>query len=453
MPSLDALVAASWQGALLALVAWAFCRLAPKAPASARAALWWAVSLKMALAVLAPSALALPLLAPPAPAVAAPVAAPAAAVAVTTVAPSQRADEPSPEGLLRLVWIAGAAVLLLAHLRQGQRLQSVLRRSRPLGSGDTAEAARSLSAALGLRRVPELRLSDEIDTPLVARAWRPVVLLPVRFVEESTADEVAMALAHELAHVRSRDLLFAFVPALAGLLLWFHPAAWLAAREWTAEREADCDAVALLVTGGSPAAYGELLVRVAEAGRRPAFAAPASLGAASAYPTLRKRVESMKNRPTPPSRALRAAGLAVASIALLAALPWSVTAQTAPKSAAKTFRIAGTWTATRPVLEMKMQYTFKADGSYLAALGEMDHQGQYRVEGRRVVLTPDVVAQRKASVFLQEQSKNPDDLSSSELVYIKRLAKPYAMTLGSDGKSLAGLGFVAKLDPKAKPLF
>ncbi len=448
MDGLDALVSASWQGALLALLVWGFCRLVPMVPALYRATLWWAVSLKMALAVLAPSALALPLLAPNAVTVVAPgpMGASLAASRVGDAATPVRNDLSSEE-FLRLAWLAGATILLLAHLRQAHRLQGVFRRSRAM---EEVGAVRSLSAALGLRRVPELRLSDEVDTPLVARAWRPVVLLPVRFVKESTSDEVSMALAHELAHVRSRDLLLAFVPALAQLLLWFHPAAWLAAREWTAEREADCDAVALFVTGGSPAAYGELLIRVAEAGRRPAFASPNSLGAASAYHTLRKRVEHLRQRTLQPSRAFRAAGLAVASIALLAALPWAVTAQTAVKRAAS---LSGTWTATRPVFGTRMQYTFKPSGSYLALIGEMDHQGAYRMEGRRIVLIPAVVAQRDASAYLKEQAKNPDGLPPSELAYMKRLAKPYALAVGVDGKSLAGLGFVAKLDPKAKPLF
>ncbi|RYG36534.1 hypothetical protein EON81_09505 [bacterium] len=161
----------------------------------------------------------------------------------------------------------------------------------------------------------------------------------------------------------------------------------------------------------------------------------------------------MRQHPLPPSRQLRAAGLAVVSVALLAALPWSVTAQTTPKDPKKAPRVLGTWTATRPVLGMKMQYTFRGDGRYLAIIGEMDHQGDYRIEGHRVVLKPDGVAQRAASVFLKEQAKNPDGLSPSELTYIKRLAKPYAMTLSADGKSIRGLDFVAKLDPKAKPLF
>ncbi len=439
MPSLDALAAASWQGALLALLTWAFCRLFPKAPSRYRAALWWAVALKMSLAVLAPAALPLPLLAPPPVVVVAPEY--LAMASVGQALPPARDGAPAAETVLSLLWLSGAAVLLLAHLRQGGRLRGVLRRSEAFESG----AGLVLSVSMGLRQAPEFRRSHEIDTPLVARAWRPVVLLPARFVEESTADEVAMALAHELAHLRSRDLILAVVPALAQVLLWFHPAAWLAAREWAAEREADCDAAALLATGGSPAAYGRLLVRVAESGR-PAFAAPAALGATSAYHALRKRVERMKHLPAQPTRA---AGIAVASLALLVALPWTVVAQTTKKATP----LSGTWTATRPVLETKMQYTFKPNGSYLALLGEMDHQGTYRVEGRRVVLIPDVVAQRDAAVFIKEQTKNPDGWSPSELTYVKRLAKPYAMTLGADGKTLTGLGFVAKLDPKAKPLF
>lgn len=449
MGSLDALASASWQGALLALLAWGFCKLFPRVPARYRATLWWAVSLKMVLAVLVPSALALPLLAPTATVAVAPAAtwmpSPSSSGSVGPV-PAQNIL--SIHEFLRLAWLVGASLLLFAHLRQAWKLKGVLRRSRAAES----DSIRSLSSSLGLRRTPELRFSDEIDTPFVARAWRPVVLLPGRFASGSTAEEVSMALAHELAHVRSSDLLLAFVPALAQLLLWFHPASWFAAREWTTAREESCDATALLATGGSAATYGELLVRVADSGRRPALSSPTLLGATSAYHTLHKRIENMKHIGIQPSRAVRCAGLALASSALIAALPWAVTAQT-PGKAVKQATLSGTWTATKPVYGLKMQYTFKRDGSYLAVIGEMDHQGTYRMDGRRLVLIPDVVAQRKASVYLREQAKNPDGLPVSVLTCMKGLAKPYALNVRDGGKSLVGLGFVAKLDPKAKPLF
>ena len=56
-------------------------------------------------------------------------------------------------------------------------------------------------------------------------------MLPTGFCEEHHRDDVQMALAHELAHLKRRDLWLAGVPMLTQTLFFFHPLAWLAIRE------------------------------------------------------------------------------------------------------------------------------------------------------------------------------------------------------------------------------
>jgi hypothetical protein len=159
-----------------------------------------------------------------------------------------------------------------------------------------------------------------------------------------------------------------------------------------------------------------------------------------------------------PSRPLRIAGISLAIIGLVA-VPWVLTHREASKSVSKTATVAaesgisGTWIVAKPVLGVKMQYTLKPDGTYVALLGEMDHQGTYTIKNDKLVFQPQVVAQKRAADFLNEYSKNPDDLDPSELRFMEQLAKPYTLAVASDKDTIAGLGFTAKLDPKADPLF
>ena len=251
--------------------------------------------------------------------------APAAAIAApVAAAPSAQAFDPS-------VWVFGLWVVgslgLVAYLAvQAIKLRGLLRRARALPQGPLAEEARRLGVDLGLGRRPEILVSSEVSAPMVVRPWRPVVVLPEAFDRTVEPAEATMALAHELAHVRRGDLWLAAVPALAQALLWFHPIAWLAAREWATERESACDADALVATGGSPAEYGRLLMKIVADDHRGALA-PA-LGATAAYHTLRRRLDLMKTFVPRPNRALRLGGGAFAALALFAALPWEVVAQT-----------------------------------------------------------------------------------------------------------------------------
>ena len=104
--------------------------------------------------------------------------------------------------------------------------------------------------ALGLRRCPPLFVCADIASPQVNGLRQPVVLLPA--VHAMTPAESAMAIAHELAHLRRGDLWLGWLPAIAGRLFFFHPLVRWAMREYalrtrgrlrcgsTADRPARC---------------------------------------------------------------------------------------------------------------------------------------------------------------------------------------------------------------------
>ena len=102
------------------------------------------------------------------------------------------------------------------------------------------------------RRIPAVRLSDEVETPLVAGLRRPTVLLPARRFVELPERQQRMAICHELAHVKRADLWLGCVPALAERLFFFHPLVHVAAREYALSREAACDAAVLDATAAPP---------------------------------------------------------------------------------------------------------------------------------------------------------------------------------------------------------
>jgi hypothetical protein len=162
-----------------------------------------------------------------------------------------------------------------------------------------------------------------------------VVLLPVGLADSLSGGELRLVLAHELAHLRRRDLLLGLVPGLALACFFFHPLAWLAYREWATAREAACDAEALGGAGGSPTEYGRLLLRLAAS---PPAAALGLLGATASYHTLKRRLKMLERLASSPSpgpgpargprrRLLRAGCFLLGAVGAMAVFPWRVTAQ------------------------------------------------------------------------------------------------------------------------------
>jgi beta-lactamase regulating signal transducer with metallopeptidase domain len=80
--------------------------------------------------------------------------------------------------------------------------------------------------------------------------------------ESLSEGELAPILAHELAHVKRRDLLWCWTVQIARCLYFFHPVAHWVAFQTRLESELACDAQAMALTSQPASGYAELLVRV-----------------------------------------------------------------------------------------------------------------------------------------------------------------------------------------------
>jgi beta-lactamase regulating signal transducer with metallopeptidase domain len=324
------LAAASVQGGVVILAVWVVCRWSG-IPARARVWLWWGASLRLCLGLLALPAVSVPLL--PSPAGAIEGTAPALDLSAAPIAPVVEGIAPAVAAARRLEratpLVSGVVVLwagvLLMHVVSLRRARRRLRgvRAAATGAGETlCLEAQALSRATGLRAVPELRISDEIESPQVVGIFHPCVLLPSA-VLGFPAPERRMAMCHELMHVRRRDLPLGWIPALAERLFFFHPLARLAAREYLLAREAACDAAVVRLLHLAPADYARLLVRLGLSQRAFTLAVSAASPTTSA---LRRRLE-MLHQPVVSTRSRLGLSMAVL-VAALAWVPVEVTTRT-----------------------------------------------------------------------------------------------------------------------------
>ncbi len=262
-------LARSTYGAVSVGAVWLVCRLAPRLPASVRTLLWWCAALKI---------------------------------------------------LVDLVWLAPIPVPVLRQPAAATFAGTVTR---------VAAVATDLATKLGLRREPCLRVSADVRTPFVSGLGRPIVVLPARLVDAWPEPALRMALCHELAHVKRADTLWGCVPAVAECLLFFHPLARLAAREYSLGREAACDAVVLSVVDAAPREYGRLLIGL---GVARLDAGMTAAGASCSFSNLKRRIAMLRLPQALSSRTRLVAAGAIAAAAL-ALLPVQLVARPAPAPA------------------------------------------------------------------------------------------------------------------------
>ena len=163
-----------------------------------------------------------------------------------------------------LIYLAGVLAAAL-RLMRGQRAVARL----------LAAAVRDVDGA----PLPVYRIDLHLS-PMLLRAFKPVLLLPRQFdTLDTTARE--LIIAHEYAHLARRDPLWRLLGTLAHGLMWFNPVmASLQARLLWAQ-EAGCDRAVLAARGAHQRrAYAGALV---EQFRRQQQAGPELYGAALAF--------------------------------------------------------------------------------------------------------------------------------------------------------------------------
>jgi uncharacterized protein (TIGR03435 family) len=165
--------------------------------------------------------------------------------------------------LLYAIWLCGFLAILLHYLLKGRRLTLSLRKAEALRNGRALDVWRIIDISDRIRKRIRLVSSPFSMEPGVFGVFRPILLLPQGIVDRLTDSELEAIIAHEIAHVRRHDNLFAVIHMLVESLFWFHPMVWWIGAKLVQERENACDEEVLKL-GKNPQSYAEGILKVCE---------------------------------------------------------------------------------------------------------------------------------------------------------------------------------------------
>jgi beta-lactamase regulating signal transducer with metallopeptidase domain len=203
---------------------------------------------------------------------------------------------------LLALWCAGTLCMFLGLVR-GARTATKLRRE---------------SAPAPIRsNLADIRLTAEVDSPMVVGLRHPCILIPSALFDEIPRPELQRILHHELAHVRRGDHWMMLLQRFVEAVWFFHPAVRFAARRLDLEREISCDDRAALDRRNS---YADSLVRICRTMLTVRTSAPLAVGSVQSQSQLAQRVscllDSHRNHAPDVSRT----GIAMSSFLLVGAL-------------------------------------------------------------------------------------------------------------------------------------
>ena len=181
--------------------------------------------------------------------------------------------------LLGGLWLAGAAGAFALLALALWRARRVRRGAAVVDDEGWAASAHAIALRLGMRDAPRVLMSDRVVTPMAGGLLRPTVFVPPDACAWD-AERRDIVLAHEIAHLAGNDPLRQIVARVVLAIYWFHPLAWLAARQAEAAREQACDE-AVIALGTRPSTYARVLLDFADG-------MPAASPAIAALPMIQR---------------------------------------------------------------------------------------------------------------------------------------------------------------------
>ena len=297
----------SWKALLVIGAAAIAARTARRRPAAERHLFWLTVVLTVvALPLLSRVFESLPLKQPAAQRLSRFVQVPAIVESADSPTPPQGPAGKSAEvpiaQILFAAWTGGLIVIAVRLLRSHRSWRGVRERARRV-------------------TFPEIPLpvgySTEIQTPLLAGLFRPIILIPAHLEIAATDEERRSVILHELAHFKRRDHWVNVLQSVCGAILFFHPAVRYALRQLSIERELACDE-AVLALDVRPSAYAGALLKVVERSLVPLDTRYPAFG--SSRKILERRMDMILNPPKRPATSSLRRLFAVARIAAISGL-------------------------------------------------------------------------------------------------------------------------------------
>ena len=323
-------MSAMLQSSALVLLLFALFRIFPGIPPKAQAWCWRLALVKIAVGAFSLLPVALPVLSPP-PALQA-LAVPTGTVylvattAAPVTAPIAAAAPPQTHfNYWPWLWALGA-LCALAHLaRRALAARKLFAQSTELEEMVPLTYVAQLCARARTRSIPRLRRSSLVSALTLLGGRRYTILLPKPLPDGTEPADLRLALAHEVAHIRRRDLEWSALAWLLRAILFFNPFAWLAFRELHATQESATDLEAIHLTGSSVPAYGHMLLRAMLSGPSSTRPSPATIGLNDSYRMAYRRLNTMKHFKKNPTALRKLAACLVVAAAIGAIPTYSLT--------------------------------------------------------------------------------------------------------------------------------
>ncbi|WP_313233222.1 M56 family metallopeptidase [Tissierella praeacuta] len=135
----------------------------------------------------------------------------------------------SYKDIIKYIWIMGVIVLLLLRVIPYIRFKSyILRNSKVVEEEDIINLFDLCKAELNLNTKIDLRICNNISSPMLIGIFNPIVLIPSIDIDYK---KLKMIFLHELNHCKRRDIIIKVLGIIINAIHWFNPLIYILLNE------------------------------------------------------------------------------------------------------------------------------------------------------------------------------------------------------------------------------
>lgn len=159
------------------------------------------------------------------------------------------------------LWLLGMLYFSMRFSWNYWALQELRKRGFAVKDPTFLKSMVRIQQGLRLRKGVRFYLHPTLRSPLTFGYFRPVVLLPLSLVCQTSPALLEALLRHELIHIRRADFLTNLLLSATQILFFYHPMIWVLTRRIQELREEACDE-AVLQSGCDKLVYAEALIHL-----------------------------------------------------------------------------------------------------------------------------------------------------------------------------------------------
>lgn len=138
--------------------------------------------------------------------------------------------------LLAYIWLVGMCIFLIVVI-SSYIIYLIRKHKKAIRITENA-VLNEVKKELKIKRHIKIRMSTDIQSPMLAGVLFPVIYIPCREIPD---ENMRMVFLHELTHYKRKDLLIKWLSLFVNAVHWFNPLAYLLCANVSEACEVSCD--------------------------------------------------------------------------------------------------------------------------------------------------------------------------------------------------------------------